>query len=166
MATLAEKMTAIADKIRGLLGLSGTMGLDAMASNLTTAQTETDTQADLIEQINTVLDGKAGGGSAVGVCSLEITATGEARITELAYAAVGSDGTLSYKTLTYSAASSVSVTDCACGTVIVVRYDYTATSPTYSNCERLYSLVRPSIFYYEVYGITAGDGETASVTTS
>lgn len=32
-------MTAIADKIRALLGLSGTMGLDAMATNLTTEQT-------------------------------------------------------------------------------------------------------------------------------
>lgn len=32
-------MTAIADKIRALLGISGTMGLDAMATNLTTVQT-------------------------------------------------------------------------------------------------------------------------------
>ena len=32
-------MTAIADKIRGLLGLSGAMGLDAMASNLAVEQT-------------------------------------------------------------------------------------------------------------------------------
>ena len=34
-----SKMTAIADKIRALLGLSGTMGLDAMATNLGTEQT-------------------------------------------------------------------------------------------------------------------------------
>lgn len=34
-----EKMTAIADKIRALLGLSGTMGLDAMATNLETEHT-------------------------------------------------------------------------------------------------------------------------------
>ena len=34
-----SKMTAIADKIRALLGLSGTMGLDAMTDNLTTEQT-------------------------------------------------------------------------------------------------------------------------------
>lgn len=32
------KMTAIADKIRALLGLTGTMGLDAMATNLGTEQ--------------------------------------------------------------------------------------------------------------------------------
>lgn len=34
-----SNMTAIADKIRALLGLSGTMGLDAMATNLETEQT-------------------------------------------------------------------------------------------------------------------------------
>ena len=34
-----SKMTAIADKIRALLGISGTMGLDAMAANLDTEQT-------------------------------------------------------------------------------------------------------------------------------
>ena len=34
-----SKMTAIADLIRSLLGLSGTLGLDAMATNLGTEQT-------------------------------------------------------------------------------------------------------------------------------
>lgn len=34
-----SKMTAIADKIRSLLGITGTMGLDAMATNLGTEQT-------------------------------------------------------------------------------------------------------------------------------
>lgn len=37
-----SKMTAIADKIRGLLGLTGEMGLDAMATNLTTEQANID----------------------------------------------------------------------------------------------------------------------------
>ena len=35
-----SKMTAIADKIRALLGISGTMGMDAMATNLTTLQNQ------------------------------------------------------------------------------------------------------------------------------
>ena len=34
-----SKMTSIADKIRSLLGITGTMGLDAMATNLGTEQT-------------------------------------------------------------------------------------------------------------------------------
>lgn len=37
--SVSSKMTAIADKIRALLGISGTMGLDAMATNLGTEQT-------------------------------------------------------------------------------------------------------------------------------
>lgn len=37
--SINTKMTAIANQIRALLGLSGTMGLDAMATNLATEQT-------------------------------------------------------------------------------------------------------------------------------
>lgn len=64
--SVKTKMTAIADKIRGLLGLTGTMGLDTMADNLSTAQGEVDTQAGLIAQISSVLSGKAGSGSSGG----------------------------------------------------------------------------------------------------
>lgn len=64
--SVKTKMTAIADKIRGLLGLTGTMGLDTMADNLSAAQGEVDTQAELIAQISSVLSGKAGSGSSGG----------------------------------------------------------------------------------------------------
>lgn len=56
-----SKMTAIANKIRTLLGLTGAMGLDSMASNIGKAQEEVDSQAVLIEQLRTILAGKAGG---------------------------------------------------------------------------------------------------------
>ena len=39
MSTINDKMTAIADQIRKLIGVTGTMGLDAMATNVTTANT-------------------------------------------------------------------------------------------------------------------------------
>lgn len=58
--SVSDKMTAIANKIRALLGISGVMGLDDMATNLTTTQNNVDAQADLIEQISSVLEGKAG----------------------------------------------------------------------------------------------------------
>lgn len=58
-----SKMTAIADKVRALLGISGKIGLDAMADNLGTAVDACDSQAELIAQIKTALEGKAAGGS-------------------------------------------------------------------------------------------------------
>ena len=45
------KMTAIADEIRTLSGTTGTMGLDAMATNVNSANTKVDSQSDLLAQI-------------------------------------------------------------------------------------------------------------------
>jgi hypothetical protein len=53
------KLTAIADKIRSLLGITDTMGLDAMATNLTNINDEVESQNNLIDQIISVLEGKA-----------------------------------------------------------------------------------------------------------
>ena len=53
-----SKMTAINNKIRSLLNLTGIMGLDAMAANLGTAVSENDQQAVLIQQIKAALEGK------------------------------------------------------------------------------------------------------------
>lgn len=69
-----SKMTAIADKIRALLGISGKIGLDAMADNLGTAVEACDSQAALIAQIRTALEGKAAGGSG-GVVALDYIST-------------------------------------------------------------------------------------------
>ena len=55
-----SKLTALADEVRELSGVTGTMGLDAMATNIGDANTEVDTQADLIEQILAALDAKFG----------------------------------------------------------------------------------------------------------
>lgn len=54
-----SKMTAIADKIRDLLGISDKMGLDSMTTNLGTAVNEVNTQAELIRQIKAALEAKA-----------------------------------------------------------------------------------------------------------
>lgn len=81
-----SKMTAIANGLRKLLGLSGTMGLDDMANNINTAQDEVDTQNDLIAQIRNVLNGKAGGIVPQG--SLSIDENGNYDVTTFANAQV------------------------------------------------------------------------------
>lgn len=70
-------MTAIADKIRTLLGISGTMGLDGMSANLQTAVTTADTQADLIARIETALEGKTvAAGSTIATTTSRLSSNG------------------------------------------------------------------------------------------
>lgn len=78
--SVKTKMTAIADEIRVLSGTTGAMGLDAMASNVGEANGKVTTQVDLIEQIQTALEGKTavGGGSGEAVietCTVTVNIT-------------------------------------------------------------------------------------------
>jgi ABC-type transporter Mla subunit MlaD len=59
MNELNTKMTAIADNIRELSGVSGNLGLDTMDSNLDSVIANVNTQEDLINQISTALTGKS-----------------------------------------------------------------------------------------------------------
>jgi hypothetical protein len=69
--SINSKMTAIASKIRSLLGISSTMGLDSMAQNLGAVQDEVDTQSAMLDlALNSILEKIAGsGGSAGGLLS-------------------------------------------------------------------------------------------------
>lgn len=58
-----SKMTALADKIRVLSGTEDAMGLDDMATNVGNANTEVDSQADLIAQIKSTIDNLPEAGS-------------------------------------------------------------------------------------------------------
>lgn len=72
-----EKMTAIANEVRTLSGVSDKLGLDEMASHTKDANTEVDTQKDLIHQIAEALQGKAAVGEAKPVVEpLEVTENG------------------------------------------------------------------------------------------
>ena len=67
-----SKMTAIADKIRGLLGLTGEMGLDAMETNLTTEQANIDAAlAAIADKGVTVPDGSTSDALAALIESIE-----------------------------------------------------------------------------------------------
>ena len=66
MATVATKMTSIADKIREIQGTSDGLTLDTMSSNLGNIITNVDNQHNQIEQIKTLLNEKLPGKATVG----------------------------------------------------------------------------------------------------
>ena len=70
-----EKMTALADEIRELSGITGKIGLDAMATNVSDANDEIAEQTDLLSQIATALEGKASGSGGVELPTLNTPAS-------------------------------------------------------------------------------------------
>lgn len=85
---IATKMTAIADKIRNLLGLSEKMGLDAIDTNLGEIVTEVAEQANLISQIAAVLKDKAGENTTLPTGILHIHENGPYDVVDYAEVAV------------------------------------------------------------------------------
>lgn len=73
--TINEKMTAIADEVRALSGATDTLNLDEMASHTKNANTEIIRQEELIARIQEALQGKAIGGSGVGILDIQKTNT-------------------------------------------------------------------------------------------
>ena len=56
MATVNEKMTALADEIRELSGTTSQLSIDAMTDRVDEVNAEVNSQADLITQIKNVVD--------------------------------------------------------------------------------------------------------------
>lgn len=65
------KMTALADEIRELSGTTMKKSIDTMTSDVNAANTEVSSQADLIAQISTALEGKAGSSGGIALPSLD-----------------------------------------------------------------------------------------------
>jgi hypothetical protein len=63
MATVNEKMTALADGVRELSGTTEAIGIDGMTSNINEANNEVESQTELLAQAVSALSGKAGGES-------------------------------------------------------------------------------------------------------
>lgn len=63
MATVNEKMTALADEIRELSGTTSQLSIDAMTDKVDEANAEIVDQTELITQITTLLESKSAGGT-------------------------------------------------------------------------------------------------------
>lgn len=77
------KMTALADEVRTLSGATDTLGLDEMASHTREANTEVSEQAEMIQQLKSILQGKAEGGTPTPTQekTVEITTNGPHEVT-------------------------------------------------------------------------------------
>lgn len=71
MATVNEKMTALADEIRELSGITSQLSIDAMTDKVDEANAEVNSQANLITQIKNVVDSLPNAGSGEPGGSLE-----------------------------------------------------------------------------------------------
>lgn len=76
-----ETLTAIADEVRTLSGTSNTISPSTMASNLGDANAEVDSQANLISQIATALEGKTAGSVNITLNNLTVTDDGNGHVT-------------------------------------------------------------------------------------
>lgn len=86
-----ETLSALADEVRTLSGTEETMSLDAMETNINEANEEISSQADLLAQIQSVLEGKtAGSGSGDGsveTCTVTVKVLGDSSEGIVSYAA-------------------------------------------------------------------------------
>lgn len=121
-----SKMTALADEIRELSGTTITKSIDAMASDVNTANAEIAEQTDLIAQIATALEGKASGTGGTILPTLSNPATAS----DILASKEAIDGSGNKITGTIETKTSTNLT--ASGATVTVPAGYYATNATKS----------------------------------
>lgn len=156
-----ESLTAIADQIRILSGTGEAMSLDEMATNVGEANTEVDSQADLIVQIKSAVDnlpeaGSNGGSVNYDTCTVNITAS--FMMSGVAYLTVNANGELEPTIITTNA-TSYNFT-CVCNSFIVVGVSLDSSSDLINNADYFGYIYSGSC---RLFTITASNGETATI---
>lgn len=127
MATINEKMTALADEIRELSGTTASKSIDTMTSDINLANNEINSQTDLIAQIKEVADNlpeaEGGGGDYIQTCTVELKMI-SATLLALCYTSLNANNEVEYKSETPFANGTFMLNNVVCGTSIVVFTDY------------------------------------------
>lgn len=132
-----ETLTGIADKIRILNGTEGTMTTAQMDSSLSDANNNIATEADLIAQITSALEGKTGGagGAAVETCTVNITSN--LPICYVSYVKTSDNGAFQSACNNYEEVSECTIEKIVCNTVAVVYFVGISVEHTISGGEIL-----------------------------
>ena len=108
---LKEKMTALADEVRELSGVTETLSLQEMTTNISNANDEVDIQKSLIAQITTALEGKAAGNGSGGIALPQLTTPATASDILSGKEAINGSGTKITGTIPSKSANDLTASD-------------------------------------------------------
>lgn len=172
----SETLTSIADKIRVLSGAEGAMTPAQMDGNLGEVNTEVVDQAELIAQIASALEGKAGGNnSQLKTCHISIDCSGLSSVSVsssyqscLCYTQVNDTGEIEHKNIREVEGQVYDIPKALCNSQIYFLYsDYSySDSPIISNNNVIKMIIgHGNVIQGEFMVFYITDAESSSITT-
>lgn len=155
-------LTSIADAIRDIDGSTDKVTPSGMVTALEGVNTEVVTQADLISQIATVLEGKSAGGASFETCSVDITVSA-GTINDVTYTTIEADEVVAKREKVGAASKTIT---CICGSFVVVNFSEVFMTNDLSGATELRGSATNAymgVNYVRPYLITANSGSTASI---